>query len=1091
MRLAHCLVVSLLVVAQGRPAAGMSVAEFRGLPDDRVAVRTSLGLRSAWATDATHVRVTLGASITDACGKADSYRILSFQDPAYAYERFVRPEAAEARRVVELPGPKGCPLPRFERAEVTLTLLRPLRPGKRYFVIAQGTEGLMVTGGHTAQSFTYRPGAKEPPRDGSVDRAVLGLRRVEPVGPRLLMLEIGPCSAPDAATDVSAYHVRVAGLPVAVTRIGRRSCIDTYLPVGWPFQVLPMHEIYLEIARPVKDGDQVDVELDPRLTTAEGAASLRFGDRNSLSRSLKVNQLGYLASTGPRRAYLGRWMGSFPEGGPPGANPALFFGAAPSFKLCDAGTRRPAFTGSARLIHVSGVRNEGRRGVDHSGENVYLLDFTAFHRPGRYFLSVPGVGRSTTFEVRDDLYRRAFRAQAAGVFAQRCGIALGPPYSEWRRIACHHAGILPTTQSRLAPHEIEVLSTKVDTHRPQRTAPDPRLLALDHDPDLAARWPLDGSLRSVIPAAPALRSGIPEPPFSPDNLVYPGSHKVLGPTLAGTPLNATAPGLELPWARGCTVALWFRYARGDQFDGALVRLRKGQAEASSLALAASWGVLRASSGAGGQELSAGRVGDGRWHHLAVALSPSRQGRRELSLYLDGRPMGETLAPETPSPDTLELGFLTGPEAAGKQLSDVRLYGRRLDLPEIATLAVRRGEEALKIRAYGGHHDAGDYNPRSHLDVAQILMDAYETAPGKFKDGQLAIPERANGIPDILDEAYWALRLWIGLQDANGGVFDGTESAGDPNFIQTVELDDRGDYAYAKDAVGSFSFAGAMAQASRLWRSLGRAQEAAGFLDRARRAYAWAEGHRPADLSLPAAYGTYHSPRTYAAAELLLTTGESRFRQDFAASCVWSRNPQAEVGEYNVYDQSRGAWAYARVPAAKADPTLQHAVRSALLRTADTFIADSSRMPYSFLRHPGAPISWGTGAQLHYAMPVAWAWALTRKATYRDWLLRSCDNTLGANPLGISYIVGLGTRTVRAPLHNSRYGHQGEVAAGMQANGPMENPEGYRVRESFYPAPRADFASLYSFVDCHFSIAMDEGLVRSQAEAMALFGLLQP
>ena len=41
-------------------------------------------------------------------------------------------------------------------------------------------------------------------------------------------------------------------------------------------------------------------------------------------------------------------------------------------------------------------------------------------------------------------------------------------------------------------------------------------------------------------------------------------------------------------------------------------------------------------------------------------------------------------------------------------------------------------------------------------------------------------------------------------------------------------------------------------------------------------------------------------------------------------------------------------------------------------------------------------------------------------------MRTCDNTLGANPLNRSYIVGLGTRTVRAPLHNSRYSHLGEV-----------------------------------------------------------------
>ncbi len=33
--------------------------------------------------------------------------------------------------------------------------------------------------------------------------------------------------------------------------------------------------------------------------------------------------------------------------------------------------------------------------------------------------------------------------------------------------------------------------------------------------------------------------------------------------------------------------------------------------------------------------------------------------------------------------------------------------------------------------------------------------------------------------------------------------------------------------------------------------------------------------------------------------------------------------------------------------------------------------------------------------------------------------------------------------------------------------------------------------MHAFVDCHFAIAMDEGLVVTQALDMALFGLLLP
>ncbi len=124
------------------------------------------------------------------------------------------------------------------------------------------------------------------------------------------------------------------------------------------------------------------------------------------------------------------------------------------------------------------------------------------------------------------------------------------------------------------------------------------------------------------------------------------------------------------------------------------------------------------------------------------------------------------------------------------------------------------------------------------------------------------------------------------------------------------------------------------------------------------------------------------------------------------------------------------------------------------------------------------------------MPVViWSYKLTGDEKYRAWIVRTCDNTLGANPLNRSFIVGLGTRTVRAPLHNSRYSHLGEVVPGQQVEGPVQGANGYRVAEIAYPAVRENFASLQNFVDCHFAIDMDEGVVASQAKTMAAFGLL--
>jgi endoglucanase len=396
-----------------------------------------------------------------------------------------------------------------------------------------------------------------------------------------------------------------------------------------------------------------------------------------------------------------------------------------------------------------------------------------------------------------------------------------------------------------------------------------------------------------------------------------------------------------------------------------------------------------------------------------------------------------------------------------------------------------------IKASGGHHDAGDYNPRSHIEVAQKLMDAYEIAPKKFYDGQLNIPEKGNGIPDILDEACWALKLWIEMQDADGGVHNGTESAGDPSFIQTVELDPTGDYAYAKDAPGSYTFAGAMAQASRIWKSLGKAAEADEFLKKAVKAYEWADKN-PSKQKTPSLQARdYLSPKAYASAQLLQTTGDQKYNKDFLSVCVWSKKLDSDIDIYGLYDQSQAAWAYACCDPKLTDPAIQEAIKKAIIAKADLFIAHSSKMAYAFIRHPWAPINWGTGAYENWLNQVVQAWKLTGDDKYKYWIVRTCDNTLGANPMGLSYVVGAGTKTVRAPLHNSRYGTTGEVVDGMQVEGPVQKGDGYRIIETSYPKIKENFACLYTFVDNHFAIVMNEGVVPNQAQSMAVFGLLLP
>ncbi len=107
------------------------------------------------------------------------------------------------------------------------------------------------------------------------------------------------------------------------------------------------------------------------------------------------------------------------------------------------------------------------------------------------------------------------------------------------------------------------------------------------------------------------------------------------------------------------------------------------------------------------------------------------------------------------------------------------------------------EGGERLRLAGGWHDAADYDRRpSHLTIVNDLCAVYLMKPGNFADGQLAIPENRNGIPDILDEAEWGLRHLLAGQQRDGGAGTWVETTRHPVPGNVAERDEMR-YALAK------------------------------------------------------------------------------------------------------------------------------------------------------------------------------------------------------------------------------------------------------------------------------------------------------
>lgn len=1114
---------------------GMDSVIPENTPDVKPLVLTAMGIREAAAVSPTEVRVVMGPSYTDQAMVARSWRIRSEEDAAYAYEKFVKPvsveKVAEASNPKEFEVPAGYTAPGpamhkgFPRTVLSLKLAEPLKAGCRYAVIAHGNETQVVTGARTAAEFVMGEG-KPVPSQGAMDLAasVLGLRMVRSVGEGLLLVEAGAGYSEEGGNVLANWSVTVNGEKRAVTALGRRSQLDVYLPVGWPFRVFRVHEIFLNIGAPLKNGDKVVVEAAEAVTCGANRVAMEFSDATSFSLSLKVNQAGYVPG-GVKSARLGCWLGSYPDSAAKGATKseagafpsasevfggstksdaeievsALTFREEPEFEVREAVGNKVVFRGKAKQV---GWWNQADGKVNHSGENVYALDFTEFRVPGRYYVAVAGVGRSLEFAIDEAVYQTPFETLSEGLFAQRCGIELKAPYSCWPRIACHTNGVVATTLKRHEHHEFGPFEkNRVMEEKPAEL---PKTLAAAWArPSLAAYFPMEGDSKNARAGSAMALAQVEggKTVFRADGSVTgkPES-QVYCSVLEKSGLRGK---LEADPQKGFSIVFWMKRedVNGNKFFGEvmLASYLEEPRRSPEVGITANWGML-SMNGTGWK-----RIGDGQWHCYAVTV-PACEGeggerKVEASFYVDGekivgRPFDWREGVESMF---FRLGTISGEGSEGCEFDELRVYDESLPESVVVALSERVPDKLpVVLHTFGGHHDAGDYNPRCHMDVAFTLMSAYELFPAKFYDGQLNIPEKGNGIPDVVDEALWALRVWHGLYNPEtGAVYNGTEASGDPNFYQTAELDNKGDYAWAPDSQGAFTYAAACAQASRLLRGVkGREAAAERLLERGRKAFAWGVENKPRIADVRTFGRFYTCPLAHAAVELYHTTGEAQYREAFRANSPWTANPKAEIiDSYGAYNMANAAYSYLLLPETLADKATWEAILVATRREADMYVEGSDKMAYKFIRHPYAPCTWGTGSQPNYVMPILVLASVepeaAKRETYRTWLQYTADNQLGVNPMGMTWSVELGPRSVRAPLHNSRYSAKGSPAKGQQAQGPSQRGEGYNFIPTLYPKFSESHAVLRSFADCSFAIAMDEGTVPNQAKAVALFGALLP
>ncbi|MFD0573992.1 glycoside hydrolase family 9 protein [Kitasatospora gansuensis] len=361
---------------------------------------------------------------------------------------------------------------------------------------------------------------------------------------------------------------------------------------------------------------------------------------------------------------------------------------------------------------------------------------------------------------------------------------------------------------------------------------------------------------------------------------------------------------------------------------------------------------------------------------------------------------------------------------------------------------------------GGWYDAGDqgkYVVNGGIATWEIV-NSFERArrsgaEAALGDSTLRVPERGNGVPDVLDEARWELDFLLRMQVPEGKpqagmAFHKMHDTKWTALPTRPELDAENRELHKPSTAATLNLAATAAQAARVY-----APYDAAFAGRALTAAkrAWAAAKANPNVLAPATDntggGAYEDADVsdefyWAAAELLATTGESQYRDAVTSS---PQHTKPVDGFWWGGTASLGRITLATVPgvALPADDITR--VRGLLTSAADTHLSTMSSQGYAVPIAADAYV-WGSNSSVaNNAMVLGVAYELTGAQRYRTGALESLDYLLGRNALDRSYVSGYGERASENQ-HHRFWAHQNDASLphppGSFAGGPnagLEDP----------------------------------------------------
>ncbi len=384
-----------------------------------------------------------------------------------------------------------------------------------------------------------------------------------------------------------------------------------------------------------------------------------------------------------------------------------------------------------------------------------------------------------------------------------------------------------------------------------------------------------------------------------------------------------------------------------------------------------------------------------------------------------------------------------------------------------------------FRCYGGYHDAGDADRRAyHMANPVINLMIYEAFPEYFSDGQYHIPgdfdedyqiiNYENGIPDIIDEAEWGTLVWEYLQNDDGTIHFGTETRGYPDpFAAPLDLDDKKYGTVKTDPRATCTGAGLFIHLARMLRPY-KPERAEMLRERGDRAM-----KAGADTIADPEKLYYHIQRYLLLEE---EADHNKIKELYTIAGGLKDNlyitPGYSLNDGN-FDNPAYIMSYILAKDVETDPEIVAFFKQAIKEAADANIAELKIHAYPVGNNSGQG-GWGHNVrQPQYACAPLLEWNITGEQEYFDAASELMDWKLGLNPLGISYVTGLGFHQV----HNIHDRESAYTAAkgwglkpGITAFGP--GVTGWRSRARVIP-PVGDLPKERQFTDDRGIISFTE------------------